>query len=318
MVDAAGTILAGKYELLAPIGRGGMAVIWRARTLGAAGFSRKVAVKRLRSSLARSAEFAARFVEEARVVAELEHPNIQQVHDFDKDEQGCYFIVLEWVEGIDLDQYLRAYHQIGARTTWHLVAAIAIEILRALRAAHRRTDADGRPSPIVHRDVSPANILVGVNGIVKLADFGLAKAMDRKAGLSDPNIAKGKVSYFAPEVADGQPASAASDLYGLGIVMWEALTLQRLFYGSNIGELVLKVREGAVPRLERERSDLPSELCEIVHTALARNPADRFESADEMLRALTSLLRVHPQPTDATHLGWSVRRAMSAMEPSSV
>jgi serine/threonine-protein kinase len=316
MADSAGTILAGKYELLAPIGRGGMAVIWRARTLGAAGFSRKVAVKRLLSTLARSAEFAARFVEEARVVAELEHPNIQQVHDFDRDSLGAYFIVLEWVEGIDFDQYLRAHHQMGARTTWHLVAAIAIEILRALRAAHRRTDAEGRLAPIIHRDITPANVLVGVNGIVKLADFGLAKAMDRKAAMSDPSIAKGKVSYLAPEVADGKLASPSSDIYGLGIVMWEALTLKRLFWGSSLAEIVLKVRDGVVPRIEEERSDVPRELCDIVDTALQRDPARRFESADEMLHALTTLLRAHPQPTDATHLGWSVRRAMAMLTGS--
>jgi len=313
MGDAEGTILAGKYELLAPIGRGGMAIIWRARTLGAAGFSRKVAVKRLLSSLARSTQFAEMFVEEARVVAELEHPNIQQVHDFDKDREGCYFIVLEWVEGIDLDQYLRAHHEMGLRTTWHLVAAIAIEILRALRAAHRRHDARGKLAPIIHRDITPGNILVGVNGIVKLADFGLAKAMDRKTVLSDPSIAKGKVSYFSPEVADGQLASPSSDLYGLGIVMWEALTLKRLFWGNNLGEIVLKVRDGIVPRVEEERSDVPRELCDIIDTALQRDPAHRFESADEMLRALTALLREHPQPTDATHLGWSVQRAMTAL-----
>src|SRR5262245_14279203 len=118
-----GTILANKYELIAQIGAGGMASVWRARTLGASGFSRKVAIKRVLSSLSRTPGFAAMFIEEARVVAELQHPNIVQVHDFDKDANGDYFIVLEWVEGIDMNAYVRAHERLGGRTTWHLCTA---------------------------------------------------------------------------------------------------------------------------------------------------------------------------------------------------
>ncbi len=305
-----GTILAGKYELIAPIGQGGMASVWRARTLGAAGFSRKVAIKRLLSSLSKAPGFAAMFVEEARVVAELQHPNIVQVHDFDKDAQGNYFIVLEWIEGIDLDQYVRAHGDVDLRTAWHLVAAIGIEVLRALRAAHEHVDAKGRTVPVIHRDVNPANILLGVNGIVKLADFGLARAMDR-GSMTDPGIAKGKVSYLSPELAAGKQASTKSDLYGVGIVLWESLAQKRLFYGRSLADTALMVREGRVPPLWDERNDLPRELCEVVHTALERDPDNRFDSAEEMLHALTAMLRVHPEPTDATHLAWSVRRVMT-------
>jgi eukaryotic-like serine/threonine-protein kinase len=308
-MSEAGEILAGKYELIAPIGQGGMASVWRARTLGAAGFSRKVAVKRLLSTLSKSPGFAAMFVEEARVVAELQHPNIVQVHDFDKDGDENYFIVLEWVEGIDLSQYVRAHESLGLRTTWHIVAAIGIEILRALRAAHGRVDDDGRAVPVIHRDVNPANILLGVNGIVKLADFGLARAMDRNS-MTDPGVAKGKVSYLSPELALGRPASPLSDLYGVGIVLWEALTQKRLFYGRSLVDTALMVRDGNVPPLADERNDLPEALCEVVHTALARDPKDRFDNAGEMLHALTAILRSHPEPTDTTHLAWSVRRAM--------
>jgi serine/threonine-protein kinase len=310
--ESQGVILAGKYQLLTPIGQGGMASVWRARTLGAAGFSRNVTIKRVLSSLSKSPGFAAMFVEEARVVAELQHPNIVQVHDFDKDQNGNYFIVLEWIDGIDLNQYVRAHERIQSRTTWHLVTAIGIEILRALRAAHGRIDAHGRAMPIIHRDVNPGNILLGVNGVVKLADFGLARAMDR-GSMTDPGIVKGKVSYLSPELASGKPASPQSDLYGLGIVLWEALTQKRLYYGKTLGDTALMVREGKVPRLEEERSDLPEPLCDAVHTALARDPNDRFENADEMLRALTSILRCHPEPTDAAPLSWSVKRAMALL-----
>jgi eukaryotic-like serine/threonine-protein kinase len=305
----ANQVLAGKYELIAPVGEGGMASVWRARTHGAAGFSRKVAIKRVLSSLSRSPGFAAMFVEEARVVAELQHPNIVQVHDFDKDSTGSYFIVMEWIEGIDLNQYVKAHERIGVRTTWHLVTAIGIEVLRALRAAHGRLDSEGNPVPVIHRDVNPANILLGVNGVVKLTDFGLARAMDR-ASMTDPGIVKGKVSYLSPEMATGQPASPRSDLYALGIVLWEALSQKRLYYGKSLGETALMVRDGWVPRIDTMRNDLPQALCEAIHTALARDPQARFETAEEMLRALTSILRNHPEPTDAAPLAWSVRRAM--------
>ena len=310
--EGAGTILAGKYQLLAPVGEGGMASVWRARTLGASGFSRKVAVKRVLSSLSRAPGFAAMFLEEARVVADLQHPNIVQVHDFDKDAYGNYFIVLEWVEGIDMRQYVRAHERISAPTTWHLVTAIGVEVLRALGAAHGRIDENGRSVPVIHRDVNPANILLGVNGIVKLADFGLARASDR-GSMTDPGIVKGKVSYLAPELVAGKAASAKSDLYAVGIVLWEALTQKRLFYGRSLPDTARMVLEGAVPRLESERSDLPASLCEAIHTALARDPDDRFDSAQEMLRALTSLLRQHPEPTDAAPMAWSVRRAMALL-----
>jgi serine/threonine-protein kinase len=310
--EGAGTILAGKYQLIAPVGEGGMASVWRARTLGASGFSRKVAVKRVLSSLSRSPSFAAMFLEEARVVADLQHPNIVQVHDFDKDAHGNYFIVLEWVEGIDLRQYVRAHERIQQATTWHLVTAIAVEVLRALGAAHGRLDESGRSVPVIHRDVNPANILLGVNGIVKLADFGLARASDR-GSMTDPGIVKGKVSYLAPELVAGKSASAKSDLYGVGIVLWEALTQKRLFVGRSLPDTAMQVLNGQVPRLETERSDLPEALCEAVHTALSREPENRFDSAQEMLRALTAILREHPEPTDAAPLAWSVRRSMALL-----
>jgi serine/threonine-protein kinase len=310
--EGAGTVLAGKYQLISPVGEGGMASVWRARTLGASGFSRKVAIKRVLSSLSRSPGFAAMFLEEARVVAELQHPNIVQVHDFDKDAHGNYFIVLEWVEGIDLRHYVRAHERLQTATTWHLVSAIAIEVLRALGAAHGRLDEHGRHVPVFHRDVNPANILLGVNGIVKLADFGLARSMDR-GSMTDPGIVKGKVSYLAPEQVAGKPASAKSDIYALGIVLWEALTQKRLFHGRSLPDTAMMVLNGQVPPLGNERSDLPSELCDVVHTALAKEPDDRFDTAQEMVRALTAILREHPEPTDAAPLAWSVRRAMALL-----
>jgi serine/threonine-protein kinase len=306
--------IAGKYQLVAPAGDGGMANVWRGLTHGAAGFTRKVAIKRVLPSLAANEQFTAMFVEEARVVSELQHPNIVQVHDFDRDDEGRYFIVMEWIEGIDLAGWLRSFDLAQQRTPWHLVAAIGIEVLRALGAAHGRVDEKGQPAPVIHRDVNPANILLGINGIVKLADFGLARAFDRQS-MTAPDIVKGKLSYLAPELLSGQPASAKSDLYGVGIVLWEALSAKKLFHGKAAGEIVLQVQAGVIPPLEAERDDLPPALIEAVTCALAHNPTHRFDSAEEMMRALTMLLRSHPEPTDARPMSWSVKQSLARLAP---
>lgn len=310
-MTSTGEWIAGKYELLAQLGEGGMANVWRGVTHGAAGFTRKVAIKRVLPKLAVDSGFAAMFVEEARVVSELQHPNIVQVHDFDLDKNGRYFIVMEWVEGLDLDTWVKSFGE--SPTPWPLVAAIGIEVLRALGAAHERRDETGRPAPVIHRDVTPANILLGIHGIVKLADFGLARAMDR-ASMTAPGMVKGKLSYLAPELLEGQPAGVRTDLYGLGIVMWECLTGKRLFAGGGPGQVVMRVREGQVPSLRDARSDLPPSLVEVVHCALSRNPQDRFEAAAEMQRALSAILRTHPEPTDARPLGASVREAQERLK----
>jgi serine/threonine-protein kinase len=307
-----GTWIAGRYELVAPAGTGGMANVWRGLTHGAAGFTRKVAIKRVLPALEANEQFTAMFVEEARVVSELQHPNIVQVHDFDRDSDGRYFLVMEWVEGLDLEAWLRAYALASLRSPWHLVTAIAIEVLRALGAAHGRIDEHGRPAPVIHRDVNPANILLAINGIVKLTDFGLARRTDR-ARMTSPNIVKGKLSYLAPELLDGEPATQRSDLYAVGIVLWEALSGRRLFAGSAAAETVLKVQAGEVPPLAEQRSDLPSTVCDVVACALERHAENRYESAEEMMRALATILRSHPEPTDARPLAWSVRRALARL-----
>jgi serine/threonine-protein kinase len=301
--------IAGKYQLTEPLGEGGMAMVWKGLTLGAAGFSRRVAIKRVLPELAHDTKFAAMFVEEARVVSELAHPNIVQVHDFDHDDEGNYFIVMEYVDGIDLDKWIDGYARAGERAPWHYVAAIGIEVLRALTAAHERKDSLGRPSPVIHRDVTPTNILLGKNGIVKLADFGLAKAMDR-ASMTKPGTVKGKLAYMAPEVLTGRAANERSDLFCLGIVLWEALCGRKLYQGRTDLEIIMKARDANVPSLLETRPDTPAALAEVIHVALEKDPADRFESAREMQRALAAILRSQPEPTDADPLGQSVRKAL--------
>ncbi len=308
------TWIAGKYELVAPVGDGGMASVYRGVTHGAAGFEKRVAIKRVLPALAEDEAFVAMFVEEARVASELQHPNIVQVHDFDRDEQGRYFIVMEWIEGIDLFGWIQSVA--GAPTPWHEVAAIGVEMLRGLGAAHERVDGNGQPAPVIHRDVSPQNVLLSVQGIVKLADFGLARAADRNT-MTAPGTIKGKLGYMAPELIKRKPASQKSDLYSVGIVLWEALTGRRLF-GGDAMEQVKKIMGNQVPPLRDVRPDLPLPLTEIVHTALSFDAADRFERAEEMQRALAALTKNHTEPTDDRALARSIRDAMARSNRSKI
>ena len=209
-----------------------MATVWRGCVRGAAGFARTVAIKRMLPSLSESEDFAAMFVEEARVVADLSHPNIVQVQDFGLDERGGYFIVMEWVEGLDLGRWLFSHRRDRVPTAWQSVVTVGAAIARALYCAHERVDGEGRPAPVFHRDVTPSNILIDVYGVPKLSDFGLARAMDRIT-LTTPGVVKGKLAYVAPELVGGHKASSASDVYSLGVVLWEALAGRRLFEAGN-------------------------------------------------------------------------------------
>ena len=303
-----GRLLAGKYELVRLAGEGGMAEVFQGHTHGAEGFRRPVAVKRILDHLSEDEEFLAMFVEEARVTAQLQHPNIVQIHDFDKDEQGCYFLVMEWIDGINLHDWQRALRELEQRSSWPLVTAIGIEVLKALSAAHEHRNDHGERIPVYHRDVTPQNILVGGNGVVKLTDFGLARAMDR-GRMTKPQIVKGKLSYLAPELTSGQDPSVQTDLFGVGIVMWETLVGRKLFTGDGPVDVLGAVKRCEVPPLKNERPDAPQELHDLVHKALARDPADRFRSARSMVRAMANLLRMTPESTSARVLAASVRRA---------
>jgi eukaryotic-like serine/threonine-protein kinase len=312
--DQPGTVLGGKYELMRVVGQGGMAVVWRAVTRGAAGFQRPVAVKRLDASVKGFSECTDMFIEEARVGALLHHPNIVQIHDFGVDHYDDYYLVSEWIEGLHLGDFVASFREHHQGTPWSVIAAVAVEVLRALDAAHSRVDSTGRPAPILHRDVSPPNILLDVAGVVKLADFGMARAMDR-GRVTRPDIIKGKLSYLAPELISGEEPSVASDLFALGIVMWEALTSERLFDAETDIGVIRLLRDARVPLLSMKRPELPMGLCTVVHRALDRAPARRYASALDMLRALTDVLRVLPASTDGASLARAVAAARQRLDP---
>jgi serine/threonine protein kinase len=303
-VDERGALIDGKYELVDVAGTGGMATVWRATQRGAAGFQRTVALKRIKEDVAMDPKFRDMFVEEARVSAELVHPNVVQIYDFG-DDGGRYYLVLEWVEGLPLSRYLNTLNEVGNLPPWHLIAGIAIEAAKGLSAAHERLDGYGNPSPIFHRDVTPQNILLGCNGTVKLTDFGLARATDR-ARMTAPDIIKGKVGYLAPEMTQAKQATARTDLYALGVVLWQALAGRKLFEGKDDIEIFIAASRGEIPPISEIRPDIPHRFCAIVERALARDPDDRFQNALQMHRVIAKLLRDTPEAPDAKLIARSV------------
>lgn len=307
---AIGHVVDGKYELTELAGEGGMATVYKAVARGAAGFSRTVAVKKLRRELRAIRNYIDMFVEEARVGSDLAHPNIVQVYDFCSDAEGSYYLVMEWVEGMDLGRFIRAFTEWGQKTPWPMVCGVGIGALRGLGAAHERRKPDGSLVPVIHRDVSPHNILLGVNGVVKLTDFGLARARDRVFSLTAPGTVKGKLSYLSPEVTYGQPATPLSDIFAMGTVMWEALAGQRLFEGKTDLDVFKQIRNCEVRPLGKIRPDIPKVLCDIVDHSLVADPAKRFPSARSMAVALAEILKTAQSAGDAqAALGTAVHDA---------
>ncbi len=192
-----------------------MADVWRGRVRGDSGFVRDVAVKQMHQNLAVQDPYVHMFVEEARLGSMLQSPNVAEVHDFVHD-RGNYYMVLEWIDGVDLGTWIRWHVQRNEPTRWELVAAVGVGILRGLASAHERVDANGRVVPVVHRDVSPHNVLLTTRGMVKLIDFGLALAIDRPQETTEQGIVKGKMSYLAPEIVAGGRPIPASDQFASG------------------------------------------------------------------------------------------------------
>ena len=283
-------LIAGKYELLERAGEGGMAVVWRGLMHGAAGFTRPVAMKQIKPALRHDERQVAMFVEEARLGSCLLHPNIAQVLDFVDDQQGAYWLVTEWVDGLDLGSLLRYYRSRQERIPWPLATLVGVGGLRGLAAAHERHAADGTPVPIVHRDVSPQNLLMGIGGAVKLSDFGLARARDRTSVLTTPGFIKGKLGYLAPELVGGMQASPQSDLFSMGSVLWEALSGHPLFTGKNDREVLRAIHRGQVAPVSDERPGLPKLLVFAIGRALCRTPNERYPSATAMAQDLEGAL----------------------------
>lgn len=282
-------IVGGKYRLEEIAGTGGMANVWRAAMRGPGRFRRTVAVKHMHPHLKETAQYREMFFEEARVGAELQDGNIVQVYDF-IEEDAEYYLVMEWIEGINLATYIQYINYIRSRTRWELAAAVGIGVLRGLAAAHEHVDDDGRQRPILHRDVSPHNVLISVKGRAKLIDFGLALASDRLSAPTPPEVAKGKLAYLAPEVARGGKATYLSDQFAVGNLLWETLAGRKLFVGADDKEVYRKVTNGIIEPLNRLRPDVPKAFIKVIAKSLQSNPGDRYGSVREMALELADVL----------------------------
>jgi serine/threonine-protein kinase len=276
----------GRYRLLKLLATGGMGEVFLARQEGPAGFAKTMVVKRMLSHLGRDPHFVAMFLNEARLAARLSHPNVAQIFELG-EQDGTYFMAMEFVHGVDLRSIRRHLQERRVEVPADLAAWICAQALKGLHYAHTLADENGAPLHIVHRDVSPDNVLVDFNGSVKMVDFGVAKASN-SIETTGPGTVKGKFSYMAPELLSGQQATPRSDIYAMGIVLYEFLSGGRPFHGASQGALIRSILEAPPKPLRELRPGLPVELEEIIHRAISKNPQERFRTAESMSAALES------------------------------
>ena len=299
-VDATGgTRGYGPYQLLERVAVGGMAEVFRAKRTGVEGFEKVVAVKRILSHLSDNKEFVDMFIDEAKMVAGLAHPNVAQIFDLGKHDKN-YWIAMEYVHGRDLRTIIRRARERGLKIPLDISTYVVSKVCAALEYAHRKKDEKGQPMLIVHRDISPQNILISFEGDVKLTDFGIAKAAS-KASTTDKGALRGKLLYMSPEQAWGKPMDKRSDVFSLGIVFYEMLTEQKPFLGTSETSILETVRECRVPPPTTINDKIPEKLEKVVMKALERDPEVRYQDAGEMLRDLERVLHEW-QPATATGL----------------
>ncbi len=290
----------GRYQLLKKLATGGMAQIYLARQAGLEGFEKLVVVKRILPHLAENDDFITMFLDEARIAARLNHPNIVQIFDLGAQDD-TFFIAMEYIHGEDVRRVWKQAERLGSNIPLPLILRMVIEACNGLDYAHKKADQSGRPLNIVHRDISPQNILVSFEGHVKVVDFGIAKAADQ-ATVTKSGVLKGKYSYMSPEQASGEPLDCRTDTFALGVVLYELLTGARLFKRSNDIQTLNAVMECKVdpPSMLSARS--PPELDAIVMKALARKREDRYAEARLLGAALEEFLLSRKLPSSTAHL----------------
>jgi serine/threonine-protein kinase len=274
----------GRYTLLGEIASGGMATVHIGRLAGEGGFARMFAIKCMHKHLADDPEFRAMFLDEARLAARIQHPNVVATIDVGTSDEGM-FLVTEYIAGESLAWLERAAAARGAKIEIGVALRIVADALSGLHAAHTATDEGGGPLSIVHRDVSPQNVLVGTDGLARVLDFGIAKAAGRSHTTRDGQL-KGKLRYMAPEQFRDLDVSPATDVYAASVVLWELLTGQRLFAGTNDAAVMARVLEGVVAPPSKLAPHVSAELDAVVARGLAREPSARFSTAREMAEAL--------------------------------
>jgi serine/threonine protein kinase len=280
--------LAGKYRLLATLGHGGMADVYLAAAPGPAGFNKLLVVKELRPALARDPDFLDMFLDEARLAARLSHPNVVQTYETSGSD-GRYFITMEYLDGQPLNRIFAEFAKQGG-LSWSAGLRIVSEALAGLHYAHELRDYSGEKLEIVHRDVTPHNLFVTYDGQVKLVDFGIAKAADSSAE-TRIGMLKGKVGYMAPEQARGDAVDRRTDVYGMGVVLWELLARRRMWRATPDVVILSRLAADDLPALASMASDVPPELERICARATAAKPEERFASAEQFRHEIEAYLR---------------------------
>jgi len=307
-VDSEGQVI-GRYALHGEIASGGMAVVHLGKLLGAAGFSRPVAIKRLHPQLARDPHVRDMFVDEGRLASRIRHPNVVQTLDVVAD-RGELLLVMDYVHGESLQHLVRAMRRRGERIPVRISLAIMTAVLHGLHAAHEATTETGEPLAIVHRDVSPQNVMVGVDGVPRVCDFGIARAAVRLENTCE-GIVKGKLAYMAPEQLGGAVVDRRADVYAAAVVLWELLAGRRLFVREDGATVMVdKLLHGAIEPPSAHAPGVPRLLDAITLHGLARNPGQRFASAREMALALEKAAE-HARPSEIGE--WVERLAADAL-----
>jgi serine/threonine protein kinase len=274
----------GRYEVLRKIATGGMAELFLAKMVGMEGFEKVVAIKRILAHLAYDEEFINMFRDEARIVAKLSHPNIVQIYDLGKSDE-TYFIAMEYIPGRNLSSVAKKARGLGQKLPPTYIARCLAQACEGLYYAHTRKDIDGRPLKIVHRDVSPQNIIVSFSGTVKLVDFGIAKAATKIAH-TRAGVLKGKYAYMSPEQIRGEETDARSDLFAAGIVLYELLCGRRPFEKENSIQTLKSIVQDPHVDCRKLNPDIPDTLAEIIDNALTKDPNERYANAQELQVAL--------------------------------
>ena len=274
-----------RYRITERVAAGGMAEVFRGVAESMRGFKKNIAIKRILPSLTKNKKFVAMFLDEARLSLTLQHANIVQVFDIGHTDD-TYFIVMEYVDGVDLKALLEWRRRINRRVPIAHSLYIALEMCKGLAYAHEMQNPEtNAPFGIVHRDISPPNVLISKQGEVKVVDFGLAKATSQ-VEITDPGVVKGKMSYLSPEAARGEEVDHRADIFAVGILLYELLTGKRLFYGETDYQTVELVRNAKIPPIKPQNPQVEPELEEIVRKALAKRKEDRYQNATDIQDAI--------------------------------
>jgi serine/threonine-protein kinase len=302
-----------RYTITERLDHGGMAEVFRGVAESMEGFKKSVAIKRILPNLTKNQKFVSMFLDEARLSLFLQHANIVQVFDISKTPDNAYFLVMEYVDGCNLKTLIERSKQKNKRIDLAHSIYIMTECCKALNYAHFLEHPEtNEPLGIVHRDISPPNILLSKNGEIKLVDFGLAKA-NTQIESTDQGVVKGKFSYLSPEAASGLEVDHRADVFAVGIILWEMFTSRRLFYGESDYQTVELVRQARVPSIAALNPEVEPELEAIVRKSLAREPNDRYQSAADLGEALSQYLFSHRMKVTARDIATLVRDAQVEM-----